>query len=112
MDSITEPLREPLRRALRGETVAWPAITAEDAAAIRAQGLGPLVYASSHAPALRSDALAAAVAEPLRLADLQEVVRALPFAPLILKGTALAYQVYAAPELRPRTDTDLLIARD
>lgn len=117
VDSITdgtirEALREPLRRALRGENVTWPEITDDDAAAIRAQGLGPLVYASSHAPALRSDALAAAVAEPLRLADLEDVSRALPFAPLVLKGTALAYQLYFAPELRPRTDTDLLIARD
>jgi hypothetical protein len=30
---------------------------------------------------------------------------------LILKGTALAYDVYAAPELRPRGDVDLLVSR-
>jgi hypothetical protein len=32
--------------------------------------------------------------------------------PILLKGTALAYTVYPSPSMRPRLDTDLLIARD
>ena len=32
--------------------------------------------------------------------------------PILLKGTALAYTVYLSPSMRPRLDTDLLIARD
>lgn len=32
--------------------------------------------------------------------------------PILLKGTALAYTVYQTPSMRPRLDTDLLIARD
>lgn len=32
--------------------------------------------------------------------------------PILLKGTALAYTVYPSPSMRPRVDTDLLIARD
>lgn len=31
--------------------------------------------------------------------------------PILFKGTPLAYDVYDAPHLRPRTDTDLLICR-
>ena len=31
---------------------------------------------------------------------------------LLLKGSALAYLVYAAPHLRPRVDIDLMICRD
>jgi hypothetical protein len=31
---------------------------------------------------------------------------------LLFKGTPLAYSVYSAPHLRPRSDTDLLISRD
>lgn len=33
-------------------------------------------------------------------------------APLLLKGTHLAYSLYDAPELRPRIDTDLLVRDD
>jgi Uncharacterised nucleotidyltransferase len=31
---------------------------------------------------------------------------------ILLKGAALAYTIYAAPHLRPRVDTDLMIRRD
>lgn len=31
--------------------------------------------------------------------------------PILFKGTALAYDVYRAPHLRPRSDTDLLVPR-
>jgi len=74
--------------------------------------MAPLLYAQSGDPALRHAALRAAALEPLRLADLRALLEA--FAArgvdvLITKGTALAYSLYASPDLRPRADTDLLI---
>jgi hypothetical protein len=72
----------------------------------------PVVYAYSRIPALREAAIRDAAVEALRLADLREVLAALAargVVPLIVKGTALAYGIYDAPELRPRADTDLLI---
>src|ERR1043165_6221575 len=86
-----------------------------DPAAIEQQGMAPLLYARSGDPALRHAALRAAALEPLRLADLRALLDALAahgVVPLIVKGTALAYSLYDAPELRPRADTDLLLAAD
>ncbi len=109
-------LREPLGPALRGERSAWPvALTADEVDALTAHGVAPLLYANVRLPQLRNEAIRAAAYEPLRAMDLGEVLEALAardVEPLILKGTALAYDFYPAPELRPRSDTDLLIARD
>lgn len=86
---------------------------------IEEHGIAPLVYARFaedswpiHA-ALRDRAIHAAAGEPVRLADLRSLLAA--FAEtgvpvVIIKGTGLAYDLYEAPELRPRGDTDLLIA--
>ncbi|HEV2718861.1 MAG TPA: nucleotidyltransferase family protein, partial [Thermoanaerobaculia bacterium] len=74
--------------------------------------MAPLLYAESGDPALRHAALRAAALEPLRLADLRALLEALAgrgVDVLITKGTALAYSLYASPDLRPRADTDLLI---
>jgi hypothetical protein len=63
-------------------------------------------------PELREEAIRAATLEPLRADDLSEVLEALAqrgVEALILKGGALAYQVYESPDLRPRGDCDLLI---
>ena len=82
------------------------------AAEIEEQGLAPLLYARTGEPALRHAALRAAALEPLRLADLRALLEALAARGvdvLITKGTALAYSLYASPDLRPRADTDLLI---
>ena len=51
--------------------------------------------------------------ELLRGAEIRAVLDALTRAgvtPILIKGTPLAYTVYDAPALRPREDTDLLIA--
>lgn len=72
-------------------------------------GVWPLV--AGGAEALRD----AAAVELLRRRELLEVLRALDdagVAPLLLKGTALAYSIYPSPVLRPRADTDLLIPDD
>lgn len=53
--------------------------------------------------------------ELLRGAETRTVVDAMARAglsPILIKGTPLAYTVYDAPSLRPREDTDLLIAPD
>lgn len=122
-------LRQPLAALLRNETMrgevqSWPdsltaaltpSLTTDELRAIVEHGVGPLVYARLRLPQLRTDAIHAAAHEPLRAIDLAEVLSALAAREvdvLIMKGTALAYDLYPAPELRPRSDTDLLIARD
>lgn len=81
--------------------------------------MAPLVYARLGdrswpiRAALRDRAIHASAGESLRLADLRTVLDALAeidVPVVIIKGTGLAYDLYEAPELRPRGDTDLLIA--
>jgi hypothetical protein len=79
--------------AQRDRVLAWPAPVSEE---------------------LRRRAIHAAAVEAFRLSDLQLFLRAVDDVgarALILKGTALAYSIYAAPELRQRGDTDVLIDR-
>jgi Uncharacterised nucleotidyltransferase len=109
-------LHEPLRRALAGEAVPWPEDLGQaELEALIEHGVIPLVYRAAQVPALRDAAIRAAGVEERRLADLREVLAALASRKidvLILKGSALAYEIYDSPELRPRGDTDLLIARE
>lgn len=99
---------------LRGEMAQWPEDPRAHRQAIEEHAVAPLAYARLPHPALREIALRAAAAEALRLADLRALLDAFArhgLRLLIIKGTALAYDVYDAPELRPRADTDLLIDR-
>jgi len=104
---------EPLRAAVNGSPAVWPdSITQNEQNVVDTHGMLPIVYAHSRIPALREAAIREAAVEALRLTDLREVLEALArrdVHPLIVKGTALAYSIYDAPELRPRGDTDLLI---
>lgn len=112
---IPARLREPLRQALRGEMAAWPSLSGDDVRLLEDHGVAPLIYATQALPELRGAAIRAAALEPLRADDLRGVLSALAergLEVLITKGTALAYDVYAAPELRPRGDVDLLVARE
>src|SRR6185503_19661933 len=107
---IREALREPLRRALIGERVEWPPLTPDDVAALCEHGVAPLVFSVAHLPELRGEAMTAGAVEPLRLDDLREVLAALAargVKTLLMKGSALAYDVFPSPDLRPRSDTDL-----
>jgi hypothetical protein len=111
-----------MRTLLRGESAEWPvAATGDDAAqlveSLEQNGIAPLVYARlSDWPvrsALRDIAIRAAAGETARLCDLRAVLDAFSandIRVLIIKGTGLAYDMYPSPELRPRGDTDLLIA--
>jgi len=110
---ISARVREPLRAALRGEAAAWPELSEDEVRALRDHGVAPLVYAAARVPQLRNDAIRAAAIEPLRAEDLREVLGALSargIDALLMKGSALAYEIYAVPELRPRGDSDLLVA--
>lgn len=112
MPAVAPELRGPLRLALIGERAPWPALAEEDVVALTEHGVAPLVYAAAHVPELRSEAMKAAVVEPLRLDDLREVLAALAarsIRTLLMKGGALAYDVFPSPDLRPRSDTDLLV---
>ncbi|HEX8169054.1 MAG TPA: nucleotidyltransferase family protein [Thermoanaerobaculia bacterium] len=112
---IPRPLAAPLRAALRGEPDAWPRLSAAEVRTLVEHGIAPLVYAAARVPELRDEAIRAAALETRREADLREVLGALAARGvelLLLKGTALAYELYAAPELRPRGDTDLLVRRE
>ena len=106
---IPARLVAPLRAVLRDDASDWPDdLHADEVAALVAHGVAPLVYARTNAPALRADAIRAAALEPVRAADLTVILDALAargVEALILKGGALAYQVYDAPELRPRRCT-------
>lgn len=112
---IPEHLREPLRTALRGEHAAWPALSEKDVRLLVDHGVAPLVYATQPLPELRGAAIHAAAVEPMRAEDLREVLSALAarnIDVILTKGTALAYDLYPAPELRPRGDVDLLVSRE
>ncbi|HWS71894.1 MAG TPA: nucleotidyltransferase family protein, partial [Thermoanaerobaculia bacterium] len=111
---LPEPIRGPLRALLCGGSAEWPRQYDRDAfaAACEEHAIAPLVYARLPLPELREQATRAAATEPLRLADLRRVLAAFAEAgveALILKGTALAYDLYPSPELRPRSDVDLLV---
>src|SRR5258706_14323158 len=121
---IPPALHSSLRALLRGEPAPWPLGAGSDDAArllesIQQHGVGPLVYSCLsddswpiHA-AMRDAAIRAAAMESLRLADLRALLAEFAVRGIrvvIIKGTALAYDLYDAPELRPRGDTDLLIA--
>lgn len=101
---------------LRDAAVSWPdSITAEEQQLIDVHGMLSIVYERSRLPALREAAMYAAAVEALQLTDLRDVLGALEargVVPLIVKGTALAYSIYASPDLRSRSDTDVLIDAD
>ena len=110
MDTSDLP-RFPARfaEAIRGRA-AWPEeATPEEIHAIEEHGMLPLVYRWSGLPALRDGALRAAGLDTVQAGVLREVLAVFPVTPLVTKGTALAYTLYPSPDLRPRTDVDLLI---
>jgi hypothetical protein len=123
-DAVRVPLllRAPLRALLRGERADWPADATDSDAmqlleSIEQNGLAPIVYARSPdwpiRSSLREIAIRAAAGETSRLTDVRAVLAAFEtngIRVLIIKGTGLAYDIYPSPELRPRGDTDLLIA--
>lgn len=119
-DALDPALRPALRDLLAGRRADAPAATVRDAAALVAQGMAPLVYdaiasTGSQWPheaveVLRNEARRAAALEPHIEHELTIACDALGSDAILLKGSALAYTIYPRPELRPRGDTDVLIA--
>lgn len=110
---------------ISGRTILGRHDDAEDggplATAADAHGVLPLLDAallrtSSVSPsAPRRRMTLDAATDLVRERALREVVEALATAgipALLLKGADLAYSVYEQPHLRPRTDTDVLVAHD
>ena len=63
-------------------------------------------------PSLKTELRTSAILEALRARELRDVVERLRehgIQPVLMKGAALAYTHYRRPELRPRTDVDLMI---
>ena len=109
-----------LCRRLRGRS---DALTPEMTAAARRHRLHLLlatsVFPAEHtlveAQALRRELQHAAALDAHYERELARLLSAFAAAgvdTLLLKGAALAYSVYAAPHLRPRVDTDIMIRRD
>lgn len=118
---------DALAGVLRDESDAWPMLLREPAdtvAAASAHGVTHLLSRRIRTESLRADDAAewrvnllrdrrsALAAELSVAADLRQVIDALVRAgvtPILFKGAALAYSVYDSPELRPRSDCDVLI---
>jgi hypothetical protein len=81
---------------------------------VLAHAMGALVQDENVSARLLAELRTAAMTDLLRERELRRVLGRLGDAgieALLLKGAGLAYTVYAAAHLRPRTDVDMLIAR-
>jgi hypothetical protein len=118
---MSEPLGivRDLAAALAGEDVP---LASDSVDAAIAESVAPLLAASPAATTLdrasRARLRAHARATAIHAAALDDELRRLLPAldtgaahpPIVIKGAHLAHTVYASPSLRPRTDSDLLIA--
>ncbi|HTH77644.1 MAG TPA: nucleotidyltransferase family protein [Ramlibacter sp.] len=115
-----------IERALRGDATLGelecldPDIALDQ---VRRNGVGGLLLRAfrknaqspSWATRLRDEQRAAAIWELRHQQVISHAIEVLDTAgcePILLKGTALAYWLYADPSLRPRGDTDILIRED
>jgi len=71
---------------------------------------GSSVVRSGHEP--RHSSVAGELVRAHEIAQVLDSLAARQVCPILLKGAALAYTIYPSPSMRPRVDTDLLIARD
>ena len=128
--AVRANLVDDLAALLRRERVAWSevGVTPEQLLAVLDdEDLTGLMHVAIENPAESTDwppvlreelarrTRAGVATELLRQRETALVLDALGASgiePILLKGTALAYAVYRAPGLRPRSDTDLLIRRE
>jgi hypothetical protein len=105
-------IRERLCVCLRQSAVAISTLPEDVLADARDEGVHLLVADRLRLPALADELRAASALEAAREHELREVLARLADAgirPILLKGTALSRTHYPRPELRPRTDTDVMI---
>ena len=115
---------ETLAAALRGEPPATDLVVSDHLVDVaEAHGVEALLArapaASSASPAVASRLKAMLAGyEALSVVRDQELARVLAHlasggvSPIVIKGAHLAHTLYASPALRPREDTDLVIAED
>jgi hypothetical protein len=126
---MTSPdLTDGLAALIRGDTIAWSLLEVTPERfieACNAQDLAGLIHSRverdnkrtwplSVREPLAERSRADAARELLRRREVENALSALAAEgvyPILFKGTPLAYEVYPAPHLRTRTDTDLLILR-
>jgi hypothetical protein len=122
-------LTDSLAALLRGDPIAWSTLGVTPGRfldACNAQDLAGLVHVRverdnkrttwplSVRESLAEQSRADAARELLRRREVVTALSALAAEgvyPILFKGTPLAYEIYPAPHLRTRTDTDLLIPR-
>src|SRR5205085_2518503 len=115
---VTGGARLQLCAWLRDPLEPGPSPSPHVLAAARADGIHLLLADRLRLPSFDGDLREAAVLEACRAHELRTVLAELTAAgvrPILLKGAALARTHYSRPELRPRSDTDLMIpasARD
>jgi len=112
---MTEDFRRIVSACLREGRSPEPALHEPILAAARADGVLLLLADRLRLPNLSCELRTAAVVEALRARELRMVLDALGAAgvrPILMKGAALAHTHYARPELRPRSDVDLMIREE
>ena len=122
--SLPQALEEMLKKALAGESAAWPESISEEEEATFFEftlenGLQPLLYfqlqssgSLSQFPqrvqsSLLQESRRQAVEEAMTLLEMKKVLSLLSknrVESLLLKGTPIAYTHYPHPNLRPRSD--------
>ena len=109
---MTASLRDRVCAYLR-EGSKLDAVPADDVLAVaRDEGVLLVLADRLVVPKLAGELRHAAVLDAVRATELRRVLSVLNAAgvrPVLLKGAALAHTHYARPELRPRSDTDLMI---
>jgi putative nucleotidyltransferase-like protein len=108
---MTEPRRH-VCTYLRDPAPRVESVSTDVMAAARAERVHLLLADRLRLRAFAAELRAAAVLEIQRQRELRCVLAGLAVAgvkPILLKGAALAYTHYRRPELRPRTDVDMMI---
>jgi putative nucleotidyltransferase-like protein len=108
-------IRERLCACLRQSAAAISTLPEDVLDAARDEGVHLLVADRLRLPSVVDELRAASALEAARERELREVLARLADAgvrPILVKGAALGRTHYPRPELRPRTDTDVMIPPD
>jgi len=109
---MRQALREAVSACLLEGLPSDDAVNREILEAAREDGVFLVLAERLRRPEFSGELRAAAVVEALRARELRRMIEALDadgVRPVLIKGAALAYTHYERPELRPRSDVDLVI---